>query len=123
MQLILRISAILLALGVAAGAFGAHALKHLIPATDLLIWETAVHYHLLHSLAVLVIASFSERYLAPDRARLLGALMIGAICVFSGSLYLLVLLNIRWLGAITPIGGASFIIAWSLLALSIKRKV
>jgi uncharacterized membrane protein YgdD (TMEM256/DUF423 family) len=121
MERILRFSTILLALGVAAGAFGAHGLKAILSETDMDIWEKAVHYQLFHALAVLMIGAFSDRFIALPRAKLLGTLMIVATCIFSGSLYLLVLLNQRWLGAVTPIGGLGFIIGWILLAVSIRK--
>ena len=121
MEHILRISAILLALGVGAGAFGAHGLKATHSEADMAIWATAVHYHLFHSLATLLLGSLTDRCIALSRAKLLGTLMTVSTCIFSGSLYLLVLLNLRWLGAITPIGGAGFILGWLLFAGSIRK--
>lgn len=121
MERILRFSAILLALGVGAGAFGAHGLKAIRSEADMAIWATAVHYHLFHTLAVLVLGSLIDRCITLPRAKLLGTLMTVSTCIFSGSLYLLVILNLRWLGAITPIGGAGFIVGWLLFAASVRK--
>jgi uncharacterized membrane protein YgdD (TMEM256/DUF423 family) len=102
-------------LGVALGAFGAHALKGRVPDTDLPIWETAVHYHLLHALAALFVSAAVQGIPLEKRVAL-AKLMLLSLTIFSGSLYLLVLTNTRWLGAITPLGGGGFILSWALLA-------
>ncbi len=103
--------ALFAALGVAAGAFGAHALRDLVPTTDLAIWETAVRYQLFHALALLFVGfSSAARLMVPGLLFALGTV------VFSGSLYLLVLTDTRWLGAITPIGGLLLILGWLLCA-------
>lgn len=104
------------ALAVALGAFGAHALKARVPAADLLIWQTAVNYHIWHSLALLALGVLL-RVINPSPQLLWSArsLLLGII-IFSGSLYLLVLTNWRWFGAITPLGGVAFILGWLLLA-------
>lgn len=118
MQRYLAVAAALLgASGVMAGAFGAHALSDVLPPKDLAIWETAARYQLLHALAVLALV------LAPTPARLLlpGAVMVAGVLVFSGSLYALVLTNIRVLGAITPVGGLLLIAGWLLLAWRLWR--
>jgi len=107
-----------MALGVAAGAFGAHALRDKIPPSDLLIWEKAVLYHLVHGLAAILALAFVAHVASAER---IAVLFLCGILVFSGSLYTLVLTNTRWLGAITPIGGTAFIVAWFMLALSFWR--
>ena len=108
----LRLGALLMALGVAAGAFGAHGLADRISSSDLTIWRTATFYHLLHALALVVLG-------ATDRARTVPAtLFAGGILLFSGSLYLLVAGQWRWLGAVTPLGGTAFILGWLSLARS-----
>ena len=105
------LAAVLAAAGVIAGAFGAHALRDLVAPGDLAIWETASRYHLLHAVALLAIGlKFDPNLQKPAALLLLGVL------VFSGSLYLLVLTNLRWLGAITPIGGVALIAGWVWLA-------
>lgn len=116
------IASLLMALGVACGAFGAHALRGTIPDTDLDIWEKAVFYHLIHGLAVLVVLITPTALLEERRASRVANLFLFGAVVFCGSLYTLVLTNIRWLGAITPIGGVCFICGWVLLGLSVGRR-
>lgn len=113
-----RISAVFLAIGVACGAFGAHGLKDILSPEYLMIWEKAVLYHLIHSLGALVLSSSSIAEIGIRCRLLIAKVLIGSVIIFSGSLYLLVLLNIKWLGAITPIGGSGFILGWLLLATS-----
>lgn len=108
--LCLRIAAVSGFLTVALGAFGAHGLKALLTEYDTVdIWDKAVLYQMFHTLALLVLA------LRPTvNAGAAIGFLIG-ICVFSGSLYVLALTNLRWLGAITPLGGLAFLIGWILL--------
>ncbi len=109
----LRLAAINGFLVVALGAFGAHGLKALLQANQRLeTWDTAVFYHALHTLVLLALS------MQTTVAR--GAVwcfMIGII-VFSGSLYVLSLTNMRWLGAITPLGGVGFLAGWAWLAVT-----
>ena len=108
-----RIGAVMGALGVALGAFGAHGLKNVTTEQRLLdIWDTGAKYHLVHALAILLVA------LHPARPAVPGWLFTAGICIFSGSLYLLALTGKGWLGAITPIGGVCFIAGWFALALA-----
>jgi len=103
-------------LGVALGAFGAHGLKTKVAPDMLAVWETAVLYHLVHALGLLLIGILC--HLMPDLALLRNAgwaLLIGTL-FFSGSLYLLVLTGVKPLGMITPIGGVAFLVGWILLA-------
>ncbi len=103
-------------LAVAMGAFGAHALKSRLDAYALGVYETAVHYQFYHSLALLAVGVIA---LSQPQAALLktsGWLFILGILVFSGSLYLLSLTGVRWLGAVTPLGGLAFIGGWACLA-------
>lgn len=108
------VGAVLGMLGVAAGAFGAHALRERLSDRSLDIFETAARYQMYHALAVLAAAWALDRWGAPAGAA--GWSFVIGIVVFSGSLYLLALTGIRWLGAITPIGGVAFIVGWALLA-------
>jgi uncharacterized membrane protein YgdD (TMEM256/DUF423 family) len=102
-------------IGVAAGAFGAHALKARLPPELLIVFETGVRYQLVHSLALLAVAWAIVRW--PGRATTLaGVLFVAGILLFSGSLYALALTGIRTLGIITPLGGAAFIAGWACLA-------
>ena len=101
---------------VAAGAFGAHAVKDLdwVTPTRLAVWETGADYHLAHAVVLLVCAAL-PLYQARLQ-RLACAAFFGGVVIFSGSLYLLVLTDTAWLGAITPIGGLLLLAGWALLA-------
>jgi len=100
-------------LGVAAGAFGAHALQGRLAPDLLPVWETAARYQLMHAI-VLVFAGWIG-------ARLAGRLFTAGIVIFSGSLYLLALTGTRWLGAITPLGGLCLLAGWLALAWKLAR--
>ena len=118
---IIRLAAILGALAVAMGAFGAHALNDFLIETNRLdTYETAVKYHFYHTLALLLIALFSERH-AAKILRWSAILMVAGIIIFSGSLYTLCFTGITILGAITPIGGVCLIAGWLTLLFSIPR--
>lgn len=109
------LGALLAGLGVAAGAFGAHALKSRLTPEMLSVFETGVRYHLIHALGLLAVAWAATRW--PGSATTAaGWLFLVGILLFSGSLYGLSLSGIRALGAVTPLGGASFIAGWLLLA-------
>ena len=116
----LAAGAILAGIGVAAGAFGAHALGDRLPPDLLDVFETGVRYHLVHALALLVVGLALE--LRPHRLwDAAGWLFSGGILVFAGSLYALALTGVRWLGAITPIGGVCFLAGWVVVALAALR--
>lgn len=100
---------------VAAGAFGAHALRARLAEDMLAVWETAARYQTYHALALLGVALASARWPAGQWSAA-GWLFTAGIVVFSGSLYLLALTGVRWLGAVTPIGGACFLAGWAVLA-------
>lgn len=98
-------------LGVALGAFGAHGLEKLLEKNDRVdTWHTAVLYHLVHAVALLALSQ-SEK-----ASKVAGWSFIGGILIFSGSLYILAVTNIRWLGAITPFGGLAFLVGWIMVA-------
>lgn len=119
-RLFAMFAGVLGAVGVAAGAFGAHGLKDTVSPERLEVWHTAAQYHMLHALALLAVAWLCDR--APSvAARAAGGLLVAGVLVFCGSLYLLVLLDQRWLGAITPIGGVAFIAGWIALAVAAGR--
>jgi len=110
--LAIRVSAIMGFLAVALGAFGAHALKeHLVALQLTNVWEKAVFYHLVHSVVMLLLAS------RPMFARLPWILFFVGIIIFSGSLYVLAYTGVKWLGAITPIGGLCLLAGWLSLAI------
>lgn len=109
-------------LAVALGAFGAHALKARLTESNLLdVYQTGVHYHMIHALGLLAVALLSDK-LGPSQLMSASgwALFIG-IVLFSGSLYALSLTGIKPLGAITPIGGVAFLAGWVMLALAALR--
>jgi len=103
-------------LGVAMGAFGAHGLKTVLSPDMLAVYQTAVTYQMWHALGLLVIALLDRQTPASAWLRRAGWLMLSGIILFSGSLYLLALTQLRWLGMITPIGGLSFLAAWFSIA-------
>lgn len=102
-------------LAVVLGAFGAHALGSRVTPDRLQTFETGVRYQMYHALALLVVAWVQTQW--PGwQATTAGYLFLAGILVFSGSLYILVLTDTPWLGAITPLGGLAFISGWALLA-------
>ncbi len=114
-RLFFVIGSTLCALGVTAGAFGAHALKARLSPEMLAVFETGVRYQLIHALALLATAWATTRW--RSRAILAaGWLFVVGIVLFSGSLYALCLSGVRAFGAITPVGGLAFITGWLLLA-------
>lgn len=114
------IGAVAAALGVGLGAFGAHGLKTRVSPEMLVVFETGVRYHLIHALGLLAVGWAASRW--PGGAtQTAGILMTLGIVVFSGSLYVMTFTGLRWLGAITPIGGLAFIGAWVSLALAAFR--
>jgi len=113
-------AALCLLIGVGAGAFGAHGLKRMLSVDMMQIWQTAVLYQLVHGLGMLAIAALMARFGSP-LLEWAGALMLLGIVLFSGSLYVLALSGTKWLGAVTPLGGAAFIAAWALVALAAWR--
>lgn len=119
---LIPLGAIVALLGVAFGAFGAHALKGQLDGYYLEIYKTGVLYHLIHALGIILIGIIAQNSVNSGRVLLSGYLMVGGIVVFSGSLYLLAITGQRWLGAITPIGGILFLLAWGLLALTKWKK-
>ncbi|MBC7203339.1 MAG: DUF423 domain-containing protein [Pusillimonas sp.] len=112
--------ALMMLIGVGAGAFGAHGLKRVLSADMLAIWQTAVLYQLVHALGLLLIATLSTR-IGGSLPGWSGLIMFAGILLFSGSLYVLALSGVKWLGAITPLGGVAFIVAWALLAIAAWR--
>ncbi len=116
MNKLIKTGAILAALGVALGAFGAHKLKELVDPSALATWETAVKYQMYHALGILLAGIiYSQNHVKTVKTS--AWLMLAGICCFSGSLYFLSLRNILpfsvlWLGPVTPIGGVLFILGW-----------
>jgi uncharacterized membrane protein YgdD (TMEM256/DUF423 family) len=112
-----RIAAGLGFLAVALGAFGAHGLKDVLAQHGTAgIWEKAVFYHFIHAVMLFVLA---ERKVLPALA---WACFLAGILLFSGSLYLLAVTGLRWLGAVTPVGGLSFLVGWLVLIWVARRQ-
>ena len=107
-------------LAVALGAFGAHWLQGRLSPQDLVIFETGVRYQMYHSLALLLVVVLILRGGAGGSV-MAGWAFFAGILLFSGSLYLMVFSGVRWLGAITPLGGVAFLVGWGLLAWSFAR--
>ena len=103
--------ALLAGLGVALGAFGAHGLRDTLDAQALGWWETAVDYQMWHAVALIALSAVRS-----VRTSLPAALIGAGTIVFSGSLYAMALTGVRWLGAVTPVGGLLMIAGWALLA-------
>jgi uncharacterized membrane protein YgdD (TMEM256/DUF423 family) len=109
------VGAVLAALAVTAGAFGAHALRARLSPAYLATFETAARYQMYHALALIAVGLLAERGIT--RGSMAGWLFLAGIVLFSGSLYLLTLSGLRWMGAVTPVGGVAFIAGWVALAL------
>ena len=118
MKMFLILGSLNALLGVGLGAFGAHGLKSKVPPKMLTVWETAVQYHLVHALGLVLIGIIC--HLMPDVSlvRNSGWLFLGGIVLFSGSLYAMVLTGNKSLGIITPMGGVAFILGWLSLAVA-----
>lgn len=109
------LGALFAAMSVAAGAFGAHALKAILDPPMLAVYETAARYQMYHALGLFVVA-WLWRETRNSLAIKAGWLFCAGILLFSGSLYIVALAGIKWMGALTPLGGASFIAGWICIA-------
>jgi uncharacterized membrane protein YgdD (TMEM256/DUF423 family) len=107
-------------IGVAAGAFGAHGLKQRLDADMMAVFEVGVRYQMYHAFALIATAWAISRW-SGSLANSAGYLFILGTVLFSGSLYLLSLTGIRWLGAITPLGGLAWLAAWVCLAWAVMK--
>lgn len=107
-------------LGVALGAFGAHALRERLAPDMLRVWETAVQYQFWHALALLAVGLLALRAPSTSLAIAGGSFAVGVL-LFSGSLYALALSEVRVLGAITPIGGVALLIGWAMLIVAAMK--
>ncbi len=115
------IGCILAGLGVATGAFGAHMLKDLLDPPMLTVYDTATRYQMYHAFGM-VLSGMIVRISGDAAAAKAGWMFLAGIVLFSGSLYGVSLLGIRWLGAVTPVGGTLFIAGWGLLAWRVWRR-
>jgi uncharacterized membrane protein YgdD (TMEM256/DUF423 family) len=104
---------------VAAGAFGAHALRARLDPGALAVFETGARYQMYHALGLLAVAWATARWPGPWAGRA-GWLFVAGTLLFSGSLYALALSGVRWIGAVTPLGGVAFLAGWLCLALAAR---
>lgn len=118
---LLALGAVLAALAVALGAFGAHALKARLAPDALALWQTAAQYHFWHALGVIAAGLALLHFADSGWLRAAGMLLALGVLLFSGSLYALALSGVHWLGALTPFGGLAFILGWLAFALGALR--
>lgn len=120
-KLFLILGGINAALVVMLGAFGAHGLKAKLTAEMLAVYQTGVHYHLFHALGLLAVGLVASQIADSVWLKWSGWLMLAGIILFSGSLYVLSVSGMRWLGMVTPFGGAAFIAAWIVFVIAVAR--
>lgn len=122
MRFFLSIGAILAGISVAGGAFATHALKTKLDDRALAIFETGARYQMYHAIALILVSLFMSRAeLENPLLTMSGTAFILGIVLFSGSLYVLSLSGVKWLGAIAPLGGTAFIAGWACLAIAAWR--
>lgn len=115
------VAAVSAGLAVAAGAFGAHALKARLGVEALAWWDTGARYQIYHALALFAVAAAAHAWPGARSVRIAGALFVAGTVLFSGSLYALALTGVRGLGAVTPLGGVAFLGGWACLAWAALR--
>jgi uncharacterized membrane protein YgdD (TMEM256/DUF423 family) len=118
LRVFVALGALLSFVGVGLGAFGSHGLRSRVDESMLAVWQTAVQYQLVHSLALLFLALLSDRL---PSARYAGYLFTAGVLVFSGSLYVYVMTGHRAFALVTPLGGVCFLAGWLALGLSAAR--
>jgi uncharacterized membrane protein YgdD (TMEM256/DUF423 family) len=120
-RLFLLLGGLAALLAVAVGAFGAHGLKARIAPELLSVYKTGVEYHFYHALGLILVGLTAWRLPESAHLKAAGWAMLAGIVLFSGSLYLLALTGLGWLGAITPFGGLAFLAAWGLFATAVVK--
>lgn len=120
-KFLLTSGGVLAMLAVLFGAFGAHALENRLSSEMIEIFNTGARYHFYHALGLLILGITSQ--FLPDNSwlRWAGYLMLAGLLIFSGTLYALAITEIKWLGAITPIGGTALIISWGLFVVAVLQ--
>ena len=118
----LVLGALFALLAVMAGAFGAHGLRGVVDARGLEVFQTAVTYQIYHSLALILVAILPVAGLSRRLLGIAAGFFVAGILLFSGSLYLLVLTGLRWMGPVTPVGGIGFMVGWILVLMSGFRR-
>jgi uncharacterized membrane protein YgdD (TMEM256/DUF423 family) len=121
-SIFLFLGAISAMLGVGMGAFGAHGLKAVLSPDMMAVYQTGVTYQMWHALGLIAVAMLRHQNPVSRLLACAGWLLFIGILLFSGSLYLLVLLDLKWLGMVTPFGGLSFMAAWLLIAIYAVKK-
>ena len=116
------VAALLLALAVMIGAFGAHGLRGKLDEYSMTVYERAVMYHFFHALGLLIVSTLPRQTVLSSALNWVCWLLLAGIVLFSGSLYILAITGVRALGAVTPFGGLSFIAAWLVLAFAMLKK-
>lgn len=121
-RLFFMLGSLFAGLGVGLGAFGAHALRERLTPALLTTFETGVRYQVYHALALFAVVLALSRWPNSNLPPVAGWLFVAGIALFSGSLYLLAITGVRWLGAITPLGGVAFIAGWICLIIAAWRQ-
>lgn len=114
---------ILAFLAVALGAFGSHGLKPKLSPEMFSVYQTAVQYHMIHALGIILIGVIAHYITNSGLIQWAGGLLLLGILFFSGSLYLLTLTDIKWVGPVTPVGGLCFLAGWLLLAIAALKNL
>ena len=120
-RLFVMLGSVNAALAVIFGAFGAHMLKARLSPEMLNVYQIGSHYHFYHAIGMLIVGLLAAQIHNDAAIQLSGFLMLTGIVLFCGSLYLLAVTGITWLGAVTPLGGLAFIAAWAVLAVAALR--
>lgn len=118
MRLPLLLGASLAALAVVAGAFGSHGLRGMVGARSLEVFQTATTYQMYHAIALVLVSVLSATQISRRLLAVSAGFFSVGILLFSGSLYALVLTDMRWMGPVTPVGGVCFMVAWVILAVA-----
>ena len=119
---ILITGSVFMAFAVAFGAFGAHIVQEMLTPDRFQVYQTGVEYHFYHALSLLILGTVLMKTDSSKWLNWSAYFFIGGILIFSGSLYVLTLTDTGWLGAITPLGGFSFILGWIFMAIGIAKK-
>ena len=122
MKLFLILGSVNMIISIALGAFGAHGLEGKIPERMIANWQTGAHYHIIHAVALLFVGILLDR-IGSSLITVGGWLLLIGILLFSGSLYLMALTGVTKLGAITPMGGISFLAGWACIAIATAKHI
>jgi uncharacterized membrane protein YgdD (TMEM256/DUF423 family) len=121
-RFILATGAVLMALAVGFGAFGAHIVQGMLTPERFAVYQTGVQYHFYHALGLLLVGLISLHIRDSKWLEWSGWCLLAGIIIFSGSLYILTLTDTPWLGAVTPVGGVAFILGWVLLVAGVLKQ-